>query len=515
MEIEANQKAVDYAVNHEAKSWKKWGLYFIAGIVPIIGSLMVLLLMMVYGYDEIVLPNMPDYIANAVPFFILGILVDLFVCWRKGTINEFRLNDSISSISMGAFQQLIGSTVKGLSVFPYAYVHYHFRIIDVYDTWLNWCIMFIAVEYGYYWFHRFSHEWNLMWAGHVVHHTSEEYNLTTALRQGSLSQFFSWMFYLPAAFVFPVGLYNFHNQWNTLYQFWIHTQNIRKMPAAFEYIFNTPSHHRVHHGRNIKYIDKNFGGTLIIFDRIFKTFEPEVDPPLYGISHGLGSWNPFYLQFHHLLEMKEVCDKIPGNWNKIRLLLDVGPAFLWKINNYELIMKRERMKERKNKQATKKATTNGSNNINNGIHNESQPNSPSDSKPKTVKKKVVRRKRKKRAKYDANPKTIGLTIYATIQFILCIVQLAIYLQIAKYSAFGDKLLAVSVLLFQLYTVAGIFDQIENIKVLELLRNVIHMFLMVYTFGISAYITVTSIIVSVLSCSYLIFFERGEATIKED
>eukprot|EP01119_Soliformovum_irregulare_P025239 TRINITY_DN9296_c0_g1_i3.p1 TRINITY_DN9296_c0_g1~~TRINITY_DN9296_c0_g1_i3.p1 ORF type:complete len:323 (-),score=45.33 TRINITY_DN9296_c0_g1_i3:643-1611(-) len=260
-------------------------------------------------------PKVPNYIADAVPFFFLFMIVEYFVLTIKGKRTYYRLNDSINSISMGIFQQMMGIIWKSLGVFPYAFIRHHFQVWEFDDdqdipfTHPVWWGMFFMAEFGYYWFHRFSHEWNSLWAGHVVHHSSEEYNLSTALRQGSISSAFSWVFYLLGAPFFPIRLYLVHIQFNTLYQFWIHTRAIDKLPWPIEYIFNTPSHHRVHHGRNARYIDKNYGGTLIIFDRIFGTFQAEDEDPKYGITYYLGSWNPFYLQFHHWTEIWRACQK--------------------------------------------------------------------------------------------------------------------------------------------------------------------------------------------------------------
>lgn len=148
-----------------------------------------------------------------------------------------------------------------------------------------------------------------------VHHSSEEYNLSTALRQGFVQSLISWIFYLPFAFFFPVPLFSFHKQFNTLYQFWIHTRAIGKL-GPLEWILNTPSHHRVHHGKNPKYIDKNYGGTLIIFDRIFGTFEPEQEEVVYGITHKINTWDPIWHQIHQWYEIWEACKKTKGFWNK-------------------------------------------------------------------------------------------------------------------------------------------------------------------------------------------------------
>jgi len=167
------------------------------------------------------------------------------------------------------------------------------------ESWWSWLFCLIGVDLGYYVAHRASHRLNLFWAGHVTHHSSEEYNFTTALRQGFEGSL-TWLFYLPLALFFPPKLYIVHNQINTIYQFFVHTKSINKLPWLIELIFNTPSHHRVHHARNPLYIDKNYAGMLIVWDRLFGTFVPEKEEPVYGITEPLRTWDPVFATYHHL-----------------------------------------------------------------------------------------------------------------------------------------------------------------------------------------------------------------------
>ena len=142
------------------------------------------------------------------------------------------------------------------------------------------------------------HTVNAPWAGHVVHHSSEDYNLAVALRQGTFQGVFSWVFYLPLAILgYPPAWFAAMASFDTLYQFWIHTRAIGKL-GPLELVFNTPSHHRVHHARNPKYLDKNYAGTLIIWDRMFGTFQPEEEEPVYGLTKPLNSWNPLWANLH-------------------------------------------------------------------------------------------------------------------------------------------------------------------------------------------------------------------------
>src|SRR5207247_5460488 len=168
-------------------------------------------------------------------------------------------------------------------------------------------------------FHRMSHEVNAFWAAHVVHHQSEEYNLAVALRQGAFQSSFSWVFYLPLAVIgFPPLLFLTVSSLDTLYQFWIHTRAIGRL-GPLEWVLNTPSHHRVHHGRNPQYIDRNHAGTLIIWDRMFGTFEPEGHAVIYGVTEPIASWNPVWANFHAYRNLWADAKRAKHWWDKIRI----------------------------------------------------------------------------------------------------------------------------------------------------------------------------------------------------
>ncbi len=186
-----------------------------------------------------------------------------------------------------------------------------------------WVLCFIGVDFFYYWFHRASHRVAAIWATHVVHHQSEDYNLAVALRQSALQPAFSWAFYLPLAFIgFPPPMFALLLSINVLYQFWIHTKLIGKL-GPLEWILNTPSHHRVHHGSDPKYLDKNHAGTLIIWDRMFGTFQEEEEPPTYGITKPLRSWNPIWANVHFWVDLYKLAQETPSF--KDRLLIWVRP----------------------------------------------------------------------------------------------------------------------------------------------------------------------------------------------
>ncbi|EGC29416.1 hypothetical protein DICPUDRAFT_51289 [Dictyostelium purpureum] len=274
-----------------------------------------------------------DYVADFIPFFIICMLVELIInVFFKKKKNYFGLGDSLTSMGGGlstiVLERIVPFAImSAIEFYGVVYIYRNYRIVDVSEySVLAWIFCFITVDFGYYWFHRLAHEVNAFWATHVTHHSSEKYNLTTALRQNVLQIYISWIFFLPIGLFTPPGMYVFHKQFNTINQFWIHTQLIDKLPWPIEFILNTPSHHRVHHGRNPKYLDKNYGGTLIIWDRIFKTFEPEEEKVYYGLVYPLNSNDPTWIQIHKWYEMYQHT-KLYTNWiDKIKVFL-CGPGW--------------------------------------------------------------------------------------------------------------------------------------------------------------------------------------------
>ncbi|HRH01933.1 MAG TPA: sterol desaturase family protein [Bacteroidia bacterium] len=267
-----------------------------------------------------------DYIALSIPVFFILIGVELIIAYIQKR-ELYRFNDAITNISLGIGQQVIGLFMKTALFFGYLFLFTHYRYFTIPATWLNWCILFIGVDFFYYWFHRLSHEVNAMWAAHIVHHQSEEYNLSVALRQSWFQSAFSWVFYLPLAIAgFDPIMFLTISSFNTLYQFWIHTRAINRM-GFLEWFMNTPSHHRVHHGSNKKYLDKNHAGTLIIWDRMFGTFQEEEEEPDYGITKPLESWNPFWANWHYWSELFQVAKSKHSIFESLKVFLK-SPADL-------------------------------------------------------------------------------------------------------------------------------------------------------------------------------------------
>ncbi|CAM3026081.1 sterol desaturase-related protein [Legionella steigerwaltii] len=230
----------------------------------------------------------------AAPIFLILIGIEWFFTYYKQS-QAYQFNDSINNFSTGIFEEIATLPVRGLIIFTYYYLYEHFAFFSINPHFISsWIILWLSVDFCYYWYHRASHRCIFFWIGHSVHHQSECFNLSVALRQGYWQTLTSWIFYLPLALIgFPTWMFVIIASCNTIYQFWIHTESINKM-GWFEKLFNTPSHHRVHHGKNPQYIDKNYAGSLIIWDKLFGTFEPENAPAEYGVTEPLDSWNPFY-----------------------------------------------------------------------------------------------------------------------------------------------------------------------------------------------------------------------------
>lgn len=239
-------------------------------------------------------------VSYAVPGFILLVLLEMLWARRKSP-NSYEPRDTLTSLAMGLGSTIAGALTAGLlgAVF---YATYQYRLFEIGWVWWAWIACFVLDDLAYYWFHRTAHRVRWFWASHVNHHSSQHYNLSTALRQtwtGTIA--FSFIFRLPLLLIgFPPAMILFCVGLNLIYQFWFHTEAIDKCPRWFEAVFNTPSHHRVHHATNPLYLDRNYAGVFIVWDRMFGTFQPELSeiPPHYGIVKQLGSFNLLWVAFH-------------------------------------------------------------------------------------------------------------------------------------------------------------------------------------------------------------------------
>ena len=264
---------------------------------------------------------MPDLIQLAIPAFILLLIVEAVA----GTVMQreiYEVKDAAASVTMGLGNLAADLLAKVAQFSILTYLH-RLAIFHIGFQWWAWMLLFFGDEFSYYWFHRVSHECRLFWASHVVHHSSQRYNLSTALRQtwtGSFMSFVFWL-WLPIVGFAPVMIMAM-KAISLLYQFWIHTELVRSL-GPLEAVFNTPSHHRVHHGSNPRYIDRNHGGTLIIWDKLFGTFEPEnpADPVRFGLTKNIETYNPVRIAFHEWVEMFRDAWRAPGWDNKLRYVL--------------------------------------------------------------------------------------------------------------------------------------------------------------------------------------------------
>ena len=243
--------------------------------------------------------DIPPIVTYAVPAFVILILLEMaYVRFSKN--GRYQVVDSATSLMMGLGNRIAGLFFGGIVVAAYYFVS-QFRLYDLGWTWPVIVACFFAEDLAYYWFHRVSHERRWFWASHVIHHSSQHYNLTTALRQtwtGTLG--LGFIFWLPLVYIgFPPAMVLMFSAISLVYQFWIHTEAIDRM-GSLEWVMNTPSHHRVHHAINANYLDANYAGVLIIWDRLFGSFVPEdkKEPPRYGIISQLGTFNPIRVAFH-------------------------------------------------------------------------------------------------------------------------------------------------------------------------------------------------------------------------
>ena len=270
-----------------------------------------------------------NLIVIAIPFFLLSIGLEAYFSARANR-GYYRLNDALNDLSMGIYSQVSGMFLQ--AVVLVAYFGLYAWLYDSYRFWTPptdslwgfalWKVVipFFLVDHQYYWFHRISHGVSVVWGSHEPHHQSEEYNLAVALRQGSFQGIFSAPFYLPLALIGidPIT-FLLHGQVNTIYQFWIHTRAVKRLPAFIEAFLNTPSHHRVHHGINPKYIDKNHAGVLIIWDRLYGSFQPEEEEPVYGTVKPLASFNPMWANVQYWVHLAKLSWRTPGLLDKIKV----------------------------------------------------------------------------------------------------------------------------------------------------------------------------------------------------
>jgi sterol desaturase/sphingolipid hydroxylase (fatty acid hydroxylase superfamily) len=243
----------------------------------------------------------PDPTLFAIPFFLVTLFGEMALMgrWKKAgkDVAGYEKKDTLASLAMGVGSIFIVGAIN-LATFSAATLLARHRVLDLGHGVLGWAVAMIGWDFSFYWHHRVEHENRLMWACHVNHHSSQKYNLSTALRQ-PWTPFPTVLFYAPWALLgVEPWMIMVSGGFNLIYQYWVHTEAIGKLPRVFEWLLNTPSHHRVHHASNPEYLDKNYAGILILWDRLFGTFEEERARPVYGLTKNIASFNPFIIAFH-------------------------------------------------------------------------------------------------------------------------------------------------------------------------------------------------------------------------
>lgn len=274
-------------------------------------------------------PRMPNPVELAIPAFILLVLVEIAVTrWRR--LPAYEIRDTAASLAMGLGNLAVG-VAAGIGVY-YALTWVHqFRLAEIGYHWWSFVLIVFAEDLTYYWFHRLSHRSRFWWAAHINHHSSQHYNLSTALRQTWTGGLFEWVLWLPLALIgFPPALIVFEKGVSLVYQFWIHTETIGTLPRWVEAVMNTPSHHRVHHATNPRYLDRNYAGIFILWDRLFGTFvaEDAGDPCRYGIVRNIGTFNPLRIALHEWVAIgKDLAAAASWRQRLVYLLGAPGRAF--------------------------------------------------------------------------------------------------------------------------------------------------------------------------------------------
>ncbi|MEL6670628.1 MAG: sterol desaturase family protein [Bacteroidota bacterium] len=263
-----------------------------------------------------------DPVTYAIPFFLLLIGLEVFLS-VKDSLGTYELKDSMANISMGIGSSIIEILTKTLAFLAFEFLHQFALFPQLEWQWWVWVLCFFLEDFSFYWHHRLSHEIRFLWASHINHHSSQKFNLSVALRQSWGERFYKYFFWLwlPLLGFEPLMVMTLLST-NLIYQFWVHTEKIDRL-GPLEWIFNTPSHHRVHHAVNPIYLDRNHAGTLIIWDRMFGTFQQELpeEKPIYGITENIDTYHPWQIAWHEYVNIfREL--KQPLSWRqKLNLML--------------------------------------------------------------------------------------------------------------------------------------------------------------------------------------------------
>ena len=265
-----------------------------------------------------------DPVTYAIPFFIITIAIEVYINWKE-KLNLYEPKEALASIGMGLGSLVIDLLMKGLAFGTYTLI---FDSVHVNNGglgwhWWVWLLILFADDFTFYWHHRFSHEIRILWAAHINHHSSQTMNLATALRQSWAEQLYKYIWWLWLPLVgFPPLMVMMMMSFSLIYQYWVHTELIKKMPCWYELFFNTPSHHRVHHASNVRYLDQNHAGILIIWDRLFGTFseEREDEKPVYGITKNIHTYNLFKIASHEFIDLGKDVKRAPKLLDKLKYI---------------------------------------------------------------------------------------------------------------------------------------------------------------------------------------------------
>lgn len=264
---------------------------------------------------------MSTLIYIAIPLFFITIVIEFLYLRERNSYKGYEPKDTVASLSMGIGNVIIGGVTKSAIVGLNFWIYENYALFADFlssQLWWTWVLLFFADDFCYYCFHRFGHRARLGWAAHVNHHSSQHYNLSTALRQSWTTFTFHWAFYL------PLPLLGFHplailtmQAISLIYQYWIHTETIKSL-GVFEKFMNTPSHHRVHHGSNDQYLDKNYGGFLIIYDKLFGSFAAEKEPVKYGLTTDIQTFNPLKIAAHEWMNLATEMRHSKNLWQALK-----------------------------------------------------------------------------------------------------------------------------------------------------------------------------------------------------
>lgn len=258
---------------------------------------------------------------NALPALLVLIIAEAIYLAKEHRQNN---KDMFTNIITGVIAVPVSLLTKGIVLYTYSFI-YQYRLFTLpQQIWYAWIICFFADDFSFYWCHRFSHQIRFLWASHMVHHSSEEFTFSAAVRASwtnNISGTFLFWAWMPLIGIEP-SMVLFLKTASIAYQFWLHTETINKMPKWFEAVFNTPSHHRVHHGSDVEYLDKNHAGTLIIWDKLFGTYQLETHKPSYGLTHNINSFNPLVVEFHEWKNLMNDLKKSKGIKEGMHYLFD-------------------------------------------------------------------------------------------------------------------------------------------------------------------------------------------------